>query len=246
MQYDFNVLPNGTQAIDVAGKFFKYKDGTGLIRVRLTKGGYVDLMPGQGVWNTEFSSLSVQDRTGADNSGVILAGWFDFQDDRIVGTVDVVDGGKNRTLANQAFTGVIVMTPAATQYSNIHLFNPAGSNRNIYLEQFIVSSNTAGEIGGYIATAQVPNNVGGADVGKSKKAGGANSVCQTTTNTAAGANAFAAGNKLVIDAYVQASQSLAYKFSEPIMLGPGTGFTITHLAANATLIGTLEYFEEQT
>lgn len=244
MQHDFTLPPNGTQQIDVVGRFFKYKAGAGLIRVRTTKGGYIDLLPGQGVENEAFTSLTVQDRTGLANTGSILAGDFSFRDERISGTVDVVDGGKNRTMANQAFSGVIVMTPAAGQFSNLCLFNPVGSGKNIYIEQFLISSNGAGEIGGYIAGVQAPNNVGGSDYGKSKKAGGPNSVCQTTTNSAVSVNAFAAGNKLVLDAYVQSNLTLPIKFSEPILIAPGYGFILTHLVVNATLISTIEYFEE--
>ncbi|MCL6484930.1 MAG: hypothetical protein I4O49_12305, partial [Janthinobacterium lividum] len=103
MQYDFNLSPGGAQNLDVKGRFFKYRSGTGAIRVRASKGGYVDLLPGQGVRGFDFESLTVADRSGANNVGVLIVGDFDFQDDRIAGTVDVVDGGRTRTLAGIAF-----------------------------------------------------------------------------------------------------------------------------------------------
>lgn len=241
MQYDFNVAANQSQVLDVKGRFFKYKSGTGMIRVRATSGGYVDLLPGQGVWNTEFSSLTVTDRTGLQNAGVLLAGDFDFHDDRITGTVDVVDGGRTRTLAGTAFAGAFATTPTAGQYTVIGLWNPPGSGKNAYIEQIIVSANVAGEFGIVVNNAQVVNNVGGPGNPNAKRAGAAASVCQyTRASQAAGGTP----GQLLLDSYSIANQAFPFRFIEPIMLPPGYGLGLSHAVANASVILMTEHFEE--
>jgi hypothetical protein len=144
MQYDFNLTPGGGMKIDVKGRFFKYRSGTGPIRVRASRGGYVDLMPGQGVNNHDFDSLIISDLSMAINAGIIIAGDFDFRDDRITGTVDVLDGGWDRVVSGRAFSGAVAITPSENHYSTISLFNPESSQSRVMLQQMIVSSNLGG------------------------------------------------------------------------------------------------------
>lgn len=241
MQYDFNLSPSTGMSIDVAGKFFKYKSGNGAIRVRTSKGGVVDLLPGQGVWNTDFTSLTVTDRTGVQNAGVILAGDFDFHDDRITGTVDVVDGGRTRTLAGTAFSGAFATTPNAGQFTVIGMFNPANSGKNVFVEQMIISANKAGEFGIVTNNAMVANNVGNAGSTSNKKAGGPVSACVFTRATQAAGGTPGA---LLMDSYSVANQAFPYKPTEPIMLPPGYGIAISHAVPDASVILTVEHFEE--
>jgi hypothetical protein len=120
MQYDLNLNANGSQRLEVAGRFFKYTNGAGKIRVTTNKGAVIDLTVGQGVWGEEFQSLTVLDRSGATNNGVLLAGSYDFRDDTVAvsGTIDVGNVGADMygaswfNLSSMAQGTAIIIVPA--------------------------------------------------------------------------------------------------------------------------------------
>jgi len=237
MQFDFNVGPNQSQHIDVVGSFIKYKGGAGTIRVRLNGGGYIDLLPGQGVNNVNFTGVDVQDRTGAQNAGTILAGIYDFRDDRITGTVDVVDGGKARTLAGVAFMGYAYCVPTNGQFSHVQLLNPDGSGRNLHVGQ--VGFYSSGAVAQGIALAQYSTPLTTlARKGASKRIGGGVSVAEVRTKTDV-ANLFVGGPMAAL-----AKGLTTLKFLEPIMIPPGFGIVLLNAAAGEDIGGTFEYFEE--
>lgn len=236
MQYDFSVPPNGGQVIDVKGRFIKYRSGNSAIRVRLSSGGYVDLLPGQGVWGVDYTGLTVNDRSGFQNAGTILAGDFDFRDDRITGTVDVVDGGKARTLGDAAMIGFSYQSAVAAKFAGCQLWNPAGSGKNAYVEQ--VSCYSAGGVA--IGIAVLPSTAALATLGVgivSKRLGGTASIMQARNESLA---AVTPGAFLLLD-----KSQKSYKFSEPIMLAPGYGLVLINQAAAEELGVTFEIFEEK-
>lgn len=239
MQYDFAVGAGQSQGLDIAGSFFKYKSGTGVIRVRASAGGYVDLLPGQGVWGVSFTSLTVTDKSGAANAGVIVAGNFDFRDDRIVGTVDVVDGGYARTLAGKAFMGIATTAATAGLVSCTQLWNPAGNTKNLIVKRYALSSAVAGYVMAKTNQIQLGtlNNVGYA-----KKAGGADSAALLKNATAA-AGTYDFGSKL--DQYsLGANANISVILQEPIIVPPGWGLMFTALTLNTDITAALEWYEE--
>lgn len=237
MQFDFNVAANQSQVLDVAGRFFKYKSGTGLIRVRATNGGYVDLLPGQGVWNTEFTSLTISDRTGLQNAGVILAGDFDFHDDRISGTVSVVDDAKSRTLANAAYLADIGIAGSAGNYMYAELWNPAGSGKNLIVESVYCSSTTAG----FAVLRSQTTQLGTLAEGPVTKKIGAASASVALCNTLLAPGPYVGTQ--IHGVNLAASQGFKFEFVEPIIIMPGSG-----LSANGDLgqglSSVFEYFED--
>jgi hypothetical protein len=240
MQYDFALAANGGQQIDVRGKFFKYVSGTGRIRVRINRGGYVDLLPGQGVWNVEFETLNISDRTGAANAGTILAGEFDFHDDRVAGEVSVIDGGKARVAANVAFFASIEMVAAgAGAAAQVQVWNKS-TNKRIVIESFCVSSSGAGSVGFGTSTAQLATLVG-APVNKHVGYPQSTSA-ECRLNNAAG-GLVAIGNQFGT-VFIQANASIVYKLNEPVVIEPGTGFSIWHGLTNVDLRVFCEFFEE--
>lgn len=236
MQYDFTLQPGGGQVIESVGRFIKYVSGTGKIRVRLDKGGYLDLMPGQGASGLDFSKLIIEDRTGSGNVGTLLAGAFLFQDDRISGTVDVVDGGKSRTLANQAFISGAYFAPDPSFSPYSILFNPAGTGKNVWLEKMTIASSTAGAVGfgfhnaalGALTTAGTPKRLGAA-------------VGVATPRAYIGPGF---GSNFGGSIYLQAGATFQYEFTEPVLILPGFGFHAFMTASNIEMRTQFEYFEE--
>lgn len=238
MQYDFNLAPNSGTVMDIAGKFFKYRSGTGVITVRTSKGGSVDLLPGQGVWNVEFTSLTIKDKSGAQNAGVILAGDFDFHDDRITGTVDVVDGGKARSLSGSAFSLTFKTDPAAGMTSRLGLWNPS-ANKNVVIESIAMSAAAALSV--TIYKGPLLNWPAGAGAPKSQGSAAA-SVAQASADALV--STFTPGTQSMWSLSVAASGKDIWVPKEPIILTPGTGIVMWAQAWNMGFNGSFEWFEE--
>jgi len=240
MQFDFTLAANQSQHIDVVGTFLKYKAGTGTIRVRLNGGGYIDLLPGQGVNNVNFTSVDVQDRTGAQNVGTILAGIYDFRDDRITGTVDVVDGGKARSNSGAACIGYVNQVAVAATYPHVQLLNPTGSGKNIYVEQISIY---CGETMNGGASIQRCDYVYADLVVKGSRkrvSGGAVSVAELRRES----NATQQGHGIA-PYFAAIDKSLRlFKFSEPLQLEPGIGLDVANGTVGEGIGVTFEYFEE--
>lgn len=239
MQFDFNVGPNQSQHIDVVGSFVKYKGGAGTIRVRLNGGGYIDLLPGQGVNGVNFTSVDVQDRTGAQNAGTILAGIYDFRDDRITGTVEVIDGGRGRTLAGQCYaTGGGYSGATATDYPYLILNNPAGSGRRVIVEEafctylgvatgYVTAFIGAGAFG--IAARSAPNKI----------SGGPPSAAQFSVfNGAAQAGAE------MYTCLTKEGQEFHVSAREPIIILPGYNFHMRAPLGASPFGGYFDFYEE--
>jgi hypothetical protein len=243
MQYDFNLAANASQNIDVRGRFFKYKSGTGSIRVRTSAGGYVDLLPGQGVWNVDFTTLTVSDRTSSQNVGVILAGEFDFHDDRIVGTVDVVDGGKVRVQSGVTFAGSKKTAPGGgALYAVTQLWNPVGSGKNVYVAQVNVDTDVAGVL--LCSTVNAELNPGVSVAIQNKRTGGADSTA--VMESLAHATLGGPGTlRKVFEMPMGGNVPFNYKFTEPFMLTPGYGINVYHgTVATGDVFASFEIIEE--
>ena len=238
MQFDFTLAANQSTTLDVSGRFFKYKSGTGVIRVRASAGGYVDLLPGQGVWNVQFSSLTVTDKSGAANAGVVLAGEFDFRDDRIVGTVDVVDGGKTKTNAGIAFSGGVQSGAPAGNYAVCQLWNPAGSGKNVIVSKAFISTDITS-----VLLMGVGNAVNGATLGNP-----ANKLASGLTSSARNCYDYLPGNpagfKTLAYVSLMANTPFLYHFAEPVILQPGYGISARMGAMAGTLNAAFEFVEE--
>ena len=143
MQYDFSLTAGGAQSFDVVGKFIKYQYGTGLIRVRMSMGEYVDLMPGQGVFSVDYTRFTVTDRSGAGNNGALLAGDFVFRDSTITGSVEVKDiigaACQYKSVGGATVVGSDVAVPFVT---------PAQNTNGIIVREFKIytSSSTVGSV----------------------------------------------------------------------------------------------------
>lgn len=234
MQYDFNLSPNGGQRVEVVGRFFKYARGQGAIRVTTSKGGYVDLLPGQGVWGTEFSSLTVNDRSGLANAGVLLAGEFDFRDQSIPGVVSVADGSAAKTLLLNCFMGG-AMTSGAVTYNSVSLLNPAGSGKLTIIKKVMWQGAGLGSLvrlfivnAGYVQGGQST----AAKNARNKLSGAANSVSTIAGDQSASLPPGGWGEALIDMTDADGNAPRIYKFDDPVILKPGAAAVFSIGQAN--------------
>lgn len=236
--YDFTLTAGGSFNLNVAGSFFRIISCTGVIEVQADAGTLGPLNSGQGFRNAPYTRLTLVDKSGSPNKGVVIVADSDFVDDRISGEVSVIDGGKSRTVAGSTFMSGFYSAAVAGQLSYVGCFNAAGSGRNVFVEQVQTSLLTAGN-GIYFRRL---NAVTGVLVNamKAKNQAAADSAVSSLYN---GANAALLGTSLTFQ-HVTAGLPNILKFSEPVMLPPGYGLYAQGGAVNVELAAVFECYEE--
>lgn len=243
--YDLNIGVGQAQAIDVAGDrvhFISATDPFAVIELRPNfSQGNIVLKPGQGYhFAEEVQRWVVYNRGNVPLTGSLMIGTGDFFDQRISGTVDVIDGGKARTLGSIAFGAFAYQANVAAQYTRVQLWNPAGSAKRIVLENLIGLATTTGAAVGHI---RLINTALGtlSGTGNSKLAGGAASVMELRTDTTATVSPNSAA---LASLSIPVSQMQPYKPVEPLIVPPGWGVVYWGTAGNIDFGVSFEWYEE--
>src|SRR5450830_125153 len=243
MQYDFNLAAGAAQSFDVVGKFIKYQNGTGLIRVRMSMGEYVDLLPGQGVFSVDYTRFTVTDRSNANNIGAILAGDFDFRDSRITGEVAIIDGSKAEVMAGSSFvSNRSGFTGSPGVYNCFQLFNPVASGKNIAINSINITSAIEADfylMGGQIALPGTVQPCWNKNVGANPSVAYSSYAAVAITPIPAELGTPIIFGKIT----VKASAPAVLTFKKPIVLRQGYGFSAVSLTANNS-VGWIFDFEE--
>jgi len=250
--YDIGIEPGGVHTINVQADYIYFRTGTAgggdtTVVFQPSSGGEaVYLQPGQAykmpasMRGKNVTWVLRNLRGEGKIAGVILMGEGEFQDNRVSGSVEVIDGGKARTLAGFAYMGGVSVAGQAGTYSHVQLFNPAGSAKNLILEGMLISSSAAAQVDFGPQTLQLDQLFPVKPVSKKFSAGGADTVAVTRRQNAVSTllgNAFA-------NVMIQASATVPVKFTEPVVVAPGFGVMVQSETLSAALTVTFEYFEE--
>ncbi|WP_444632767.1 hypothetical protein [Cupriavidus oxalaticus] len=241
-QYDLNIPAGGAQAIDVAGdrvQFLSAVDPFAQIEIRPNYAqGNISLKPGQGFrFGQQVTRWVVFNRGAVPLSGYLLIGSGDFFDQRIAGTVDVIDGGKARTLGGLAFSAYSSASAVAATYTHLQLWNPVGSAKNLVVESTACSCGGAWGFQLRLHSAAISSLIGN---GASKLSGAAASVAELRQQT----NAAILGGAPLIGLDVTGGTPFIYKPVEPIVIKPGYGLMIVSTPQNTPFAGTFEWYED--
>lgn len=164
----------------------------------------------------------------------IFIGSGDAGTRRISSTVQVVDGGRARTIAGQAFMSAGGSAAVAAQYGRVQLMNPAGSLVRLVLKSYSVAMTSAGAIAcGFYSTPLATNSAT-----KSKLSGGAAGVAQYRSETG-GAQVVSPSDYVLIPANTTVLRSM----QEPVVILPGAGFAMEG-QINTQLNAAFEWIEE--
>jgi hypothetical protein len=219
MQYDFNLAANAGQNNEIVGSFVKYVAGVGLIRVRLSTGQFIDLLPGQSIKGVSFTSVNVSDRSGLPNSGSFLAGNYEFADDTISGTLSTINNSKQDTLLGKGFVSGAFATQSGVDCNGVILANPVGNTKNVTVKKLVWQIANGG--GAMIFYNMLLTPAGSVKAGN-KLSGGALStaVISAESRTVVQISVLGAPH-----AYVPAVTGVpgALALDEPIVIRPGYG-----------------------
>lgn len=246
--YDIKIAPNGVRQIDVQGDYVYFLEGSAggadvTIRLRNQTGADAILLrPGQ-AYKTGVGGYTKwiieNDKGEGTIVGKLLMGEGAFYDNRISGSVEVIDGGKARTMSGAACIGLFGAPQGAGQYSSTQLWNPPGSGKLLVLEQVICVS---GVSTGFVhAKTNAPLSGAGAQLVKK------NFADPTSPTGIARVQASAApptnlGGVILINSPVNVSS--IFRPIEPIVIPPGYGYCIYGQNLNADLTTSYEWYEE--
>lgn len=237
--YNFSIPAGGSFQLPVTGSYFRVMTATDVLEVQGdTFGNIYPLYTGQGLQGQEFRSLNLLNRTGATNNGSILVSDGKFVDDRITGDVSIIDGGKNRTIANNSFTVVNYVAGVAAKGPSIQLHNLVGNSKRLIVNTMGISSTAAQGLNCGISSNIL--TITGA-TGQSKLSNGFASTSRTYSDNLV-ANPINVYGLLIFN--IVANVSYEKKFIEPIVLNPGYGLTLYSGGTGLDLSAYFEYFEE--
>ena len=248
--YDIKLAPGDVRVINVQADYIYYRAGSAggadpaIEFSRRSGGERVFLYPGQSYRlpadSAYGSEWALRNLKGEQTIiGSILMGEGSFQDNRISGAVEVIDGAKSRTLAGMAFSIATAPGTGVTVNSRVAILNPTGSTKNVVVESVAFAPEAVATANLYSGTGPI----GLADPGISKHMGmaGQISVAQvskdaTTTTVGAGTAMWqmsaAAGGR---DFWVP---------KEPIVIPPGKSLIIWSNVKNVNFAALIEWFEE--
>lgn len=215
--YDFTLGAGGMQRLPVVGDFFKVISATGTINVNVDTGATLDLLPGQGLREFKFNTLTITDKSGAENTGKVLVGFSGMIDDRVTGEVSVIDGAASRVYSGVSFSTYQVVTAVAGMYPALQLWNPPGSGKDLVVSGMALSLAGAD---GYVAISGGKESLGGLSGSiRSKKIGGAASVAETRLRQ----DGVFPGTSTMFEIYMRALDGQYIRLNEPFVLLPGNG-----------------------
>lgn len=229
---------NGPRQINAQATFFRYESGSAggadeSIRVRADGSDLGLFWPGDAVELNDPAKLWEIVPATPSCVGVVRVGMGRVQSARLVGTVQVIDGERQKVTSGQCFRAY------ATQTGNkaaVQVWNPANSGKNIYVQAVRAGASTADSWQVQTST----NALGGAGPTPANldRSGGASvSLIRTgDASTLSGIADMAAG-------YMQASNDVVLVFPRPVLLRPGLGLAFLATAAANSLRACFEWEE---
>lgn len=157
---------------------------------------------------------------------------------QVGGTVAIIDGSKARSKSGVAFMGTAGGTGVASQFTHGQLWNPAGTGKNLVVEQITISSG-----GGPSNFAIRPYNTALGTLignGTNKMTGGAVSSAELRTTN----NAALLYSSIGVSMNAAANQPFTYLPHEPIIVPPGYGLNVINAATAIDVQASYEWYED--
>lgn len=212
---------NGPRQINAQATFFRYESGSAggadeSIRVRADGSDLGLFWPGDSVELKDPAKLWEIVPATTSCAGVVRVGMGRVQSARLVGTVRVIDGERDKVAAGLCFRGSQGLT-GGPNGPLIQVYNPPLSGRNLFIQAIRIGSSGADAYGITRSTSALPTAAGG--VTNMRKAGAA-SVAQIYTDKT---GAVVSGAEQVASGFVSASSEVIIQFPRQLMLAPGEG-----------------------
>lgn len=251
--FDLTLAPNQTRQLEAHGTYFYYYDGgaggaDATVSIKEDTGGSnIILKPGQAYRLPDSSRpavrWSVSNYTGGGTIiGRVVIGSGEITDNRVTGSVEVIDGEKARTMAGGNYYGQPYTANVAGQYPFVQLYNPVGSGKNLIVQDVMTQSGNL--VGGNmymtnaapwandLSSVRIQNKKGGAPVG----------AAQVRMKTSATYETFPLG--LMNGLAMQAGVLLQLNIKGSIVVPPGYGLCVVATLVNVDLGANFQWYED--
>ena len=233
---------SGARQIDAEANFFRYESGdaqgaTTAIRVQADGQDLGVFLPGDDVQIEGRATRWLVTPITITCAGTIRIGRGRVTSSRSVGTVEVIDGERNKVLQGVTFVHPLTQNGAGTGPAIAQMFNPTGSGRNAYVNRIISSATAADTYRVQMTTTQAalaanaPVNL--------DPTGAASVVIGRTQNNGAAL----AGLRAIHVGNLPASQDVLIEFPRPVLVRPGWGLHVTLQGTVADLRANFEFEE---
>lgn len=204
----------------------------------------VTMFPGA-LWKIPFTQMGLENTAQAGQSIRLIYGVdidalpISAAGVTILNPVSVIDGGKSRTINQDAFVGAAATSSALGQYAHVQLWNPAASGKKLIVEQIMPGGvgdhmSIMGPYNVILATAATtPTN-------KYIISGARATVALMRTES----NAAQLISSYLAYVPVKGYQCDAVKLAEPIVISPGYGLNLVTNTWNDYQAFSVEYYEE--
>lgn len=169
--YPFNLSAGQSINIPAVGDYFRVQSATGAIDVTIDGVGTLpDLLNGQGIKNIPFSRLTIKNKSGAANAGVIMVAFDEFIDNRTYGVNDLSAGTLATLRQPLAQTGFYSSQSALAANTADTVFSAASNlNGAVLLSLYSTNFPLNGAQEAFISHTSAPANLlTGSIVGLSK------------------------------------------------------------------------------
>lgn len=236
-------FPAGGREINAKATFLRYHEGdaNGLdttIRVRADGNDLGTFGPGDSIELNEPATRWTIAPLSGSCAGSIRLGMGRVSSSSISGVVEVVDGGRSRSLSRTAFMAPCAANTVAGQFAHCQIWMPAASTSRVIAKALKVSSSVAGGVHLRSHNAALATLYGGL-LPKLINGGG---LISTAEMRQANSAAMLGNGMGVIQ--IAASSSVSWEFVEPIVINPGFGLLIVHSVVNTDLVATVEGYVE--
>ncbi|MDT7522035.1 hypothetical protein RAE21_06365 [Rhodoferax sp. TBRC 17198] len=234
------IAAGGQSRFELSGDYFEIIDSAYPVTVLLEdrNGAQIGRMSGAEasyfLRDTPYTAITIE--SAKAQTVRIAFGSGEAGTRRTAGVVQVVDGGRARTIAGAAFISTISQTSSASNFAHVQLWNPSGSGKNLILKSLFSTVAVSG-VSNYRATnapmAVLVSN------GVSKRIGGGVSAAELRRDSLASGLA----TPILAGFFIQASAPVTYKLDEPLVIPPGQGL-VNVSGVNGDAQSTFEWFEE--
>lgn len=247
--YDIAIAPGEVRDIFCQGSYvYFYSGNAGGADATITvnqdsRGQRVLLMPGQayrmpgGETGTRWLIGNLKGE--GTIVGRLVIGSGELTDNRVTGSVEVVDGEKSRTLAGLMFSASATVPTLASTYSEVQIYNPAASKKNVIVKGLNISTGTTQAMRLGMTQTEFETDVSAnrifcklsQNIIPTAKVRGRTTASMTVQN--------------IMQAYnIAANDLIKWDMAGPMVLKPGWGFAAYSTAENAGLTMNVEWFEE--
>lgn len=172
----------------------------------------------------------IQVTSSAAQTVRLFVGSGDAGTRRTSGTVEVIDGGKKKTLAGIVYGGRLSQEALAMQFAQLQWWNPIGSGKRLIVPSYVGLAGSKGIVAG----------IGSIKLAKPKDAPGS----KLSGGAASGITGWGESPADYVG-FIQLNQSgsgVAVKEAEPYVILPGYGFNICAYDVATVLFASVHFF----